>query len=294
MNFMKLPKEYATWNSKYFIFPIKYEGKMSFVSGASRAPESIIRASSELEYYDEGLDLEAFLSGIKTLKALNLSRQTPKKAVELISSHIKAMLSMREQNRFILSLGGDHSISIGVVDGFEKIYKNFSVIIFDAHSDLRYSWNNSIFNHACVSRRIVGKHKVLLLGVRSISSEEKEFIDNNKNRIKIIKARDFSRDDFKKKLIQCLNSLDNNVYISIDVDVFDPSIIRFTGTPEPGGLDWFQINNALQIIFKVRNVIGADLVEFSPKGDFQFFTAEAYTLAKLVYRIFGYKEKLNA
>jgi agmatinase len=184
------------------------------------------------------------------------------------------------KDKFVISLGGDHAVTIGIVKGLEDIYKEFSVIQFDAHADFRDSWNGSSLNHACVSRQISKKHSLLNIGVRSMDIDEKKLME--KEDVHIIKSYEFSLDNIR----QILPKLKEKVYITIDVDVFDPSFLRNTGTPEPGGLSWQQIITALQLIFKEKEVIGADVVEFAPT---EAFEAEAYALAKLCYKIMALK-----
>ncbi|TKJ17174.1 agmatinase [Candidatus Woesearchaeota archaeon B3_Woes] len=257
MNFMNLPEKYRK-NAFFQILPIEYENNPTYGKGAKKGPKEIIKASKHLEYYDEQFDNEPFAKGIKTIKN--------KKEVN---------------SKFTISLGGDHSITIGVVKDLEKKYKDFSVIILDAHPDMFHSWNNSQYNHRCVSQRISENHNILQIGIRSMDIDEKEIIDSKKN-INIIKAYDFN----KEKLKQELKKLKNKVYISIDVDVFDISFIRNTGTPEPGGFSWNQVIEILEEIFKNKEVIGADINEFAPRYNFK---AEAFSLAKLAYKIMALK-----
>ncbi|MGB9748916.1 MAG: agmatinase [Candidatus Woesearchaeota archaeon] len=289
INFMNLPREYSGKESKFLILPINYEGKVSFLRGASYGCDKIIKASSELEYYDVELKKQGFLNGIRTLKRIKIRGKLEKQehAVEKISLEVQRVLEKSDyysKGKFLVVLGGDHSITIGVADAFERFKKKFSVIIFDAHADLRYSWNNSTCNHACVARRTAAKHKTLILGIRSADDSEIEFSEKNKN-IVMLRADEFSIE----KLESTLENLEEDVYLSIDADVFDPSLIRFVGTPEPGGFSWNQVISALKIIFKNKNVIGADITEFSPKGSFYNYASEAYALAKLVYKMINLK-----
>ncbi|MFH1589151.1 MAG: agmatinase [archaeon] len=263
MRFMDLADEYSGENSFFSILPIEYEKDVTYGKGASKGPKEIIKASQHLEYYDEQFYCEPFLKGIKTLEAVE---------------EVKEL-----SNNFTIALGGDHSITIGVVDKLlEK--EDFSVIVLDAHSDMRHSWNNSKYNHACTSKRISEKTSIGLIGIRSQDIDEAKEIKKNKD-IHQIKAYEFN----EEKLFQLLKKLKNKVYISIDVDVFDPSFIRNTGTPEPGGFTWNEVINILQKIFKEKEVIGADIVEFAPNINFE---AEAYSLAKLAYKLMSLKLSL--
>ena len=269
MKFMKLADEYSGESSEFCILPIEYEFGLTYGDGASKGPAEILKASEHLEYYDEQFDAEPFLKGIQTLPPVK-----PKKPEDL--------LEIAVPDKFTITLGGDHAVTIGVLKSLEKKYDDFSVIILDAHSDFFSSWNDSQYNHRCVSQRAVEKHKTLLLGVRSMDIDEKELIEKNEN-VSIIKAYDFDLEKLKQELAK----MSENVYISIDVDAFDTSFIKNTGTPEPGGFFWNQVIDILKVIFEQKKVIGADIVEFAPKQNFE---AEAFSLAKLSHKIFSLRE----
>lgn len=292
---MNLPKEYR--KGKFVILPIEYEKDLTFGTGTINGPKEIIAASKHLEYYDEQFDCEPFEKGIELLEPIKATE--PEEMIEKVSAKIKklytgarhdydfsdenscASIGASVQNKFVIALGGDHSVTIGLVKAQEQIHQDFSVIILDAHADFRDSWNNSSLNHACVAKQVSKKHDLALLGIRSMDIDEKKQIDNNEN-VHLLKAYGFTLD----KLKEILPKLKDKVYISIDVDVFDPSFIRNTGTPEPGGFNWNQMIAILKTIFKNKEVVAADIVEFSPKENFQ---AEAYALAKLVYKIMAMK-----
>ena len=271
---MNLPEEFASKDSKYYILPIGYEGNLTGGKGTSKGPSEIIKSSYQLEYYDEQFNIEPYKRGIHILQ--NLSADTPEEITEKISEEVS-----KHKGKFIISLGGDHSISMGIVRGLEKTHDNFSVIVFDAHPDLFYSWNNSKLNHRCASFYISSKHQTTLLGIRSMDKDELEIVKNNN--IHLI----YSHENIKKSLLEILPKLENKVYISIDVDAFDPSFIRNTGTPEPGGFFWKEFIELLETIFKNKNVIGVDIVEFSPNENFE---SESYSLSKLIYKIMALNE----
>jgi N1-aminopropylagmatine ureohydrolase len=276
MKFMDLAEEYSKKDSYFYVLPIEYEGKVSYGKGAVNGSKEIIDASKQLEYYDEQFDVEAFEKGIHTLNPLNIRDEDPKIAIEKITKKVQ-----KHKNKFLISIGGDHSITIGTVKGFEENHDTFSVIVLDAHPDMFHSWNKSQFNHRCTAQRISEKHKTLLLGIRSMDKDEKDIISENEN-VDMVKAYEFD----KEELINKLKKLDKKIYISIDVDVFDPSFIRNTGTPEPGGFFWDRVIDILKIIFESKEIIGADVVEFSPKDNFR---TEAYSLAKLCYKLMALK-----
>ncbi|PIN74912.1 agmatinase [Candidatus Woesearchaeota archaeon CG10_big_fil_rev_8_21_14_0_10_37_12] len=280
MKFMSLPDEFSGEESQVVILPVSYEKNVTYGKGASKGPAEIINASQQLEYYDEEIDFEAYEKGIFLAERLDLCDKEPVEAIRIIADETRKYAS-----KFFVGLGGDHSVTNGFVQGLRGNYSDLSVLIFDAHSDLRYSWNNSIWNHACVSRRLAKKHKVGIVGVRSMDKSEQEFLDSEEGKsVKLVKAYELS----EVKIKDVLNHLSDNVFVSIDVDVFDPSFIRNTGTPEPGGLSWHQIITILKKVFETKNVVGCDIVEFAPVVQFD---SEAYALAKLIYKIIGYKFK---
>lgn len=269
---MNLDGKYSGKDSLFYILPIGYEKDLTYGKGGAKGSGEIIKASLHLEYYDEQFDNEPFEKGIHTLDKLELNDFKPEEAIERISEEVA-----KYKDKFLISLGGDHAVTIGIVNGLDRNYDNFDVIILDAHADFFHSWNNSQFNHRCVAQRAAEKHKTLLIGVRAMDKDEKEIIEKNKN-VNLIKAYDYEEEKLKK----LLKELNKDVYLSIDADVFDPSFIRNTGTPEPGGFFWNDVINILKIIFTTKNVIGADIAEFAPNEN---FGAEAFSLAKLCYKM---------
>jgi agmatinase len=276
MKWMCLPEKYSGENSKFIILPIKYEKDLTYGDGASLGSQEIIKASQHMEYYDEQFDSEPFLDGICVEESLELNHKNPEEMVAKISEVVK-----KNKDKFVLGLGGDHAITIGMIEGYEE---GFSVIVLDAHSDFRDSWKHPL-NHACVSKQISKKHDVLVVGVRSQDVDERKYIDKSDN-VEVIYGWEYNLDQVKALLLK----LKEKVYVSIDVDIFDPSFIRNTGTPEPGGLSWKEVIEMLKEIFNSKEVIGCDIVEFAPKYNFE---AEAYSLARLVYKIFALKNKSN-
>ncbi|MBI1968362.1 agmatinase [Candidatus Woesearchaeota archaeon] len=278
-SWMNLPEQYQ--QGKFVILPLPYEHKGTYGPGASRGPEEISKASYFLEYYDEQFDSEPYEKGITLLKPLPLKNCTPEQMIQKVASTVA-----QQQNKFVIGLGGDHAVTLGMVKGMEQRQEkdnsryspnDFSVIILDAHADFRDSWNGSPYNHACVARQLAKKHDLLIAGVRSMDKDECIMIKERPH-VHLLRSSELSL----KKIKSLLPELKKNVYFSIDVDVFDLSFIRNTGTPEPGGVFWHQLISILQLIFREKNVIGADIVEFAPQENFR---AEAYALAKLAYKI---------
>jgi len=287
LNWMRLPEEYT--KGKFLILPIAYEKDVTYGKGAAKGAEEIIKASEHIEYYDEQFDCEPFLEGIELAEII--TAENPEEMIEKVTTSLE-----KQQDKFIVGLGGDHAVTIGLVKGQEKLSdiqnQEFSVIQFDAHADFRDSWNNSSLNHACVAKQISKKHDLALIGIRSMDIDEKKQIElhnqEEQYKVHLIKAYDYSLE----KLKEILPQLKKRIYITIDVDAFDPSFIRNTGTPEPGGLSWYDMIEALKLIFQEKEVIGADITEFAPDENKEY-QSEAYALAKLAYKIMALKKVFN-
>lgn len=269
INWMRLPEEYRGENATFLILPLPYENKPTYGAGASKGPAAIIEASEHLEYYDEQFDCEPFEKGIRVLKTPELPAD-PEKMVATVSEESK-----KHRGKFVIGLGGDHAVTIGLA---QDLPDDVNVLILDAHADMKYSWNGSQYNHACVARRLCTKRKVGIVGVRSMDVDEAKDIEKNEN-VRIIKAYDYS----EAVLDELLAFLGDKIYISLDVDVFDPAFLRSTGTPEPGGFSWDQVIAILARVFEQTRVAGADIVEFAPEGPMS--RAEAFSLAKLAYKL---------
>jgi len=286
-NFLGLNEEdSALETSKVVILPVPYERTVSFGRGTSKGPHSIIYASRSLELYDDELGYEPYEVGIHTLPELE-SNVDPEQMVGDLSEVCSELL---DSGKFIITLGGEHSITYGAVKGHKNKLGEFSVLNIDAHCDLRDSYEGTKFNHACVMRRILEEGiSVTEVGIRSYSAEEAEFIKKGKD-LKIIHAREIKESNQNKWIEEALPALLPKVYISVDMDAFDPSIVPGTGTPEPGGLDWYQVIRLIREVFQSRDVIGIDIVELAPIAG---ITGPDVLAAKLAYKAIGYKFKNN-
>ncbi len=279
-NFGGFEEKYTDYKkSKVVIFPVPYDGTLSYRAGSRNGPSAIISASKALEFYDIELDASFYKIGIHTtgeLEPIMSSPQDMQKEIERVSA------GFIKDKKFLITVGGEHSISIAVVKNMSRKYKNLSVLQIDAHSDLRDSYENSRYNHACVMRRIREICPSVQVGIRSMCSEEAQYI--RKNKIKIFYA-DYIRGnpDYIDEVLQMLTE---NVYITIDLDGLDPSIMPAVGTPEPGGMLWYDTLKLLRSVFEKKNVVGADVVELSPLPP---DTASDFLAAKLVYKMIGYK-----
>ncbi len=267
--------------SKACIVQAPYEGTVTYVKGARKGPAAIIDASVNMESFDDELQTETCKIGIYTCPPLEFDLSAPpEKAIGRVKDAISEVL---QAGKFPVVLGGEHSVTVGAVRAAKESFKDLSVLFFDAHCDLRDEYRGSKYNHACTARRI---HKICPLvevGVRSLSHKEKEFLDTAPADLKVISVHDILRShDWKKEVAR---SLTDTVYITIDLDVLDPSMMPSVGTPEPGGLGWYEFMDLLKIVAKEKKVIGFDVVELSPRDG---LAAPDFLAAKLIYRLLGY------
>ncbi len=271
-----------SFKEKAVIVPFGLEKTVSYGGGTRNGPKEIIKASHQVELYDEELNCEPYKKiGIKTLKPFKIDKNI-KKALNKISMINKKIL---DKKIFPMTLGGEHSITSGCIVPFTKKYKNICLLHFDAHADLRQSYNGEKFSHASAIRRCLDYKNVSLIsfGIRNISESEIPFLKKNSSRIKIFWAKDKNKWNLSKfkKLIK-----NKTVYLTFDVDGLDSSIMPATGTPEPGGLLWDETLDIIRIAAKNSKIVGADINELSPiKG----FNSYNFLVAKLAYKILSYK-----
>lgn len=259
------------------ILPFGYEGGVSYGIGTADAPEAVLKASHYLELYDEVLECEPYISGIYTLSVPQIAR-IPEKMVAQLQSYIEALLS---QDKFVVVIGGDHSITTGYLRALKNRYQKFGVVQMDAHADLRDTYDGSPFSHACtMARALETTPYTLQIGIRSISAEEA-------HRAKRQKLALYTMQDWRKGRLDiraALDKLPNKVFLTLDVDVFDWSVIASTGTPEPGGCYWDEALELLNVVFAEKDVIGLDVVELSHKPQDE---NSAFAVAKLIYKMIG-------
>ena len=264
------------------VIPFGLEKTVSYGGGTKNGPKEIIKASHQVELYDEELNCEPYKKiGIKTLKPFKIDKNI-KVALNKMSTINQEIL---KQNLFPMTFGGEHSITPGCIAPFAKKYKNICLLHFDAHADLRESYNGQKFSHASAIRRCLDYPNVSVIsfGIRNISKSEIPFLNKNSSRIEIFWAKDKKKWNLNKfkKLIK-----NKTVYLTFDVDGLDSSIMPATGTPEPGGLFWDETLNIIKIAAKNSKIVGADINELSPiKG----FNSYNFLVAKLAYKILSYK-----
>ena len=269
-------------NEKAIVIPFGLEKTVSYGSGTKNGPKEIIKASHQVELYDEEFNCEPFKKiGIKTIKPFKINNNI-KIALNQISELNERILSKK---KFPLTLGGEHSITPGCIKPFVKKFNKILILHFDAHADLRNSYNNQKFSHASAIRRCLDHKNVSLVsfGIRNISKKEVPYLKKNSNRIEIFWAKDKKKWNLKKFKRIISNKI---VYLTFDVDGFDSSLMPATGTPEPGGLFWDETLEILKIAAKNSNIVGADINELAPiKG----FNSYNFLVAKLAYKILSYK-----
>lgn len=278
--FAALPPEYSDWErAQVALLPVPYDGTASYRPGARRGPLAILEASPQLELYDEELQTEPYRVGIATLPPLEVVLDP-----EAMTRRVEQAVSLVIQSeKFPVVLGGDHSITVGAVRALMARYGALSVLQLDAHSDLRDEYQGSRFSHACVARRVVETGCPLVqLGVRSLTREDADFL-RKQEAITTVYAHELSQDP--GRAVEALERLRNPVYISVDLDVLDPGVMPAVGTPEPGGLSWYQVLAVLREAFERYEVVGCDVVELCP---IEGMVAPDFTAARLVYKLIGY------
>jgi agmatinase len=275
-NFGGLPNEYTQYkNSEIVIVPVPFDKTSSWLKGSNKGPDALINASRYLEHYDIETKSEVFKNGVFTGKKIRACNSQA-----MISKLSRKVAELLNDNKYVVTIGGNHSVSIGAVKGYGAVYDNFGVLHLDAHSDMRDIYEGDKYNHACFARRAKETADDLIsVGIRSIDSSEVPYVDNKKTYY----AREIQSSN--EWIPEVIEHLPDNVYISIDLDVFDPGIMPSTGTPEPGGLNWYQVTGLLKEVFQNKNVIGFDVVELCPSRN----RAPDFMAAKLIYKMLSYR-----
>lgn len=278
-NFAGISPPYSDWeSSRVVVLPVPYDSTTDWRSGARDGPRAIIDASRYLELYDLELKREIYQVGIHTLPEVQPDMTGPENMTRRVYQVARELL---DKNKMVLMLGGEHSLTLGMVKAYRERHEALSVLQLDAHADLRDSYLGTKFSHATVMRRVCELCPIVPVGIRSLSEEEYRFI--SEVGIKPVYAEDLIPTG--DSIEHIIATLSNEVYITIDLDVLDPSIMSAVGTPEPGGIGWYELLNLLREVARSKRIVGFDLVELCPDEGPR---SCAFLAAKLAYKLIGY------
>jgi agmatinase len=277
-NYGGIPEEFSDLKTaKVVILPVPYDGTSTWIKGADKGPEAILEASANMELYDIESNREIYTIGIHTAEPIT-EKSSPEAMTEAVYREAKKYVGKQHT----VVIGGEHSVSFGTIKAHFEIFKDMCVLQFDAHTDLRPEYEHSKYNHACVMARAQELCPVIHVGIRSQCIEEQP----NVIRENVFFAHEIYNNN--EWIDKAISRLSKNVYISFDLDAFDPSILPSTGTPEPGGMGWYQVLAFLQKVYEKRNVVGFDVVELCPNEQ---NPASDFLTSKLIYKMIGYKFK---
>lgn len=272
-----IPAEYASLDtSKIVLIPAPYDGTSTWQKGADKGPEAFLEASENMELYDIETDSEVYRQGVFLADAVT-ENSSPETMVEAVHQATKKYI---KKNKFVTIFGGEHSISIGTIRAFNEMFEDLTVLHIDAHADLRASYEGSKCNHACAVYEASQNTNLIQVGIRSMDAIEKTVMDMEKTYF----AHEMAIDD--SWIDAAIDQMTDNVFITFDLDALDPSIMPSTGTPEPGGLLWYETLDFLKQVFEEKNVVGFDIVELCPNKDNK---APDFLAAKLYYKMLSYK-----
>lgn len=278
-NFAGISPPYSDWeNSRVVVLPVPYDSTTDWRSGARDGPRAIIDASRYLELYDLELKREIYRVGIHTLPEIQPDMTSPENMTQRVYQVARGLL---DKNKTLLMLGGEHSLTLGMVKAYREKHQALSVLQLDAHTDLRDSYLGTRFSHATVMRRVCELCPIVPVGIRSLSEEEHRFIDEAGIKPVYANGLILAGDSIN----HIIATLSNEVYITIDLDVLDPSIMSAVGTPEPGGIGWYELLNLLREVARSKRIVGFDLVELCPDEGPR---SCAFLAAKLAYKLIGY------
>jgi len=288
-NYFGLSADYSSReNSRVAIIPVPYEASTSHAKGTKDGPKAVLDASQQVELFDDELWIEPFKIGVHTAPTLKIEAVTndSEKPFEELTDTVRALV---DGDKFPIIVGGERSISFGGVKGCIDKYQNLSVLQLGAHCDLRSSYEGNDHSHATAAFQIyktLPNPRITQVGVRNVSWEEVAWMEEDEPSINIFWARHKTKWDYN----EIINTLSDNVYLSINVNVLDCDLMPSTGAPEPGGLDWYQLMELVKLVCVRKNVVCADMTELSPiKG----LTAPNFIAAKLLYKLIGYRFALD-
>lgn len=272
-----IPEELARLEqAKIVLIPVPYDGTSTWQKGSDKGPDAFLDASENMELYDIETETEVYKQGVFLADAVT-ENASPESMVDAVHKATKKYI---KKNKFVTIFGGEHSISIGTIRAFNEMFPNLTVLHIDAHADLRKNYEGSSCNHACAVYEASQTTNLIQVGIRSMDIKEKTVMDAEKTYF----AHDMAVDDSWTDA--AIDQMTNNVFISFDLDAFDPSILPSTGTPEPGGLLWYETLDFLKQVFKEKNVVGFDIVELCPNKNEK---SSDFLAAKLYYKMLSYK-----
>lgn len=272
-----IPEKYAVAETaRIVLIPVPYDGTSTWQKGADKGPEAFLEASENMELYDIETDSEVYKEGVYLADPVS-ENESPEAMVDAVYKATKKYLI---RNKFVTLVGGEHSISIGSIRAFNEAFDNLSVLHIDAHADLRKEYEGSSYNHACAVYEASQTTNLVQVGIRSMDKSETTIMDPEKTFF----AHEMVDNEFW--MDNAIDALGENVFITFDLDAFDPSILQATGTPEPGGLLWYETLEFLRRVFDEKNVVGFDIVELCPNEN---HPASNFTAAKLYYKMLSYK-----
>ncbi|MEL4455990.1 agmatinase [Lutimonas vermicola] len=279
--FAGIPESYASSEkAKVVLIPVPYDGTSTWQKGADKGPDAFLEAAENMELYDIETNSEVYKEGIYLAESV-LENSSPEDMVEAVHKVTKKYIN---KNKFVTIFGGEHSVSIGTIRAFNECFHNLTVLHIDAHADLRKEYEGSACNHACAVYEASQSTNLVQVGIRSMDAIETTIADPDKTFF----AHKMVTDDFW--MVNAIDQMTDNVFITFDLDAFDPSILPSTGTPEPGGLLWYETLDFLKKVFNERNVVGFDIVELCPNPNEK---SSDFLAAKLYYKMLTYKFKLD-
>ena len=263
-------------DSEVVLIPVAYDGTSTWGKGADKGPDAFLEASENMELFDIETRTEVYKKGVHLTESLE-NFSSPDEMVEAVFQNTLKYIRM---GKFVTLFGGEHSISIGGIRAFQKSFEKLTVLQLDAHADLRKEYEGSKFNHACAMHEASSTTNLVQVGIRSMDKSELEYMDE----YQVHFAHDMlEEEDWMENAVSQMTS---NVFITVDLDVFDPSILPSTGTPEPGGLLWYETLAFLKLVFETKNVVGFDIVELCPNSKDK---SSDFLAAKLYYKMLSYK-----
>jgi agmatinase len=278
-NYAGIPDKHARLDdAKVVLIPVPYDGTSSWQKGADKGPDAFLEASENMELYDIETRTEVYRQGIYLAPPVS-EDSSPDKMVEAVYKTTKNYI---KQEKFVTLFGGEHSVSIGAIRAFNESFPELTVVQIDAHADLRPEYEGSPYNHACAVHEASKKANLVQVGIRSMDVSEVEHMDENQVY--------FGHDLYEDWMDDAIGQMTPNVYITIDLDAFDPSIMPSTGTPEPGGMFFYETLEFIKMMFKKKNVVGFDIVELCPND---IDKSSDFLAAKLYYKMLSYKFKFE-